>query len=164
MDVLERIKAEHDQTVRARERALAELAKVEARIAELESAIRVIERHMPSELHKPTRGGKVLENLDALPARGAKKALIRELLQHEIGMTVADIHNRIRDKFGVDVSPNTISVTLPRLRDEGYARLDGRHWFRSDPAETAGSPTTDAPAASHSTTGGHHGPPKLDEH
>lgn len=84
--------------------------------------------------------------------RGDRKFLIRDTLRVDAGMTPRELQQSIIKQHGIAVSTNTISVTLPRLRTEGHARLNGRHWFRVEGhAETAESSSTEQSAVPTTT-------------
>jgi hypothetical protein len=155
-DILVQIRAELDLTTRQRDRAASEVVRLDAKLTELEAALRVVERLTGATAPAPSgsivsenRTITVLRQLAARrsQARGVKKELINEALDPSVGRTVSDIKAWILDHHGLDVSPNTISVTLPRLRSDGLARLEGHHWFRAlQGMETAGHPAKDDPA------------------
>jgi hypothetical protein len=137
---------------------MTEVAGLDAQLTELEAAIRVLERYGEGEGRESAAGSDVGESrVHLLPhrmerlGRGTQKALIKGILRPDVGMNASDIHQEILERHGIAVSVNTISVTLPRLKNEGFARLDGRQWFRVSVTETAGPSSTEIGLHSIST-------------
>lgn len=170
MDVMDQVRADRDKLRARQERLLAEAAELDPKLAELNAAVRVWERYSTTHTNDTpytndtTSGDDTVFSTEAeaetdietpdrsevredraeqvRPERGRQKELIIAALadQPHVGKTVADIQEWIRLHHGMDVTSNTVSVTLPRLRGPGISRLEGRHWFYgpSNPGDAAG--------------------------
>jgi hypothetical protein len=79
------------------------------------------------------------------PRRGEQRRLILETLntQGQRGVTVTELHTFIKVRAGIEIQPNTLSVTLSRLKAKGLATLSGQNWFPADPFEEHGSRNED---------------------
>lgn len=62
---------------------------------------------------------------------GSMKSLTYKILKSEYpkGMQASDIRTIAQENHGVDLNPNTLTVTLGRLKSDGRVRIDGRVWF-----------------------------------
>ena len=61
-------------------------------------------------------------------------------------MQASDIRTIAQEKYGVDLNPNTLTVTLGRLKAKRLVRIDGRTWFympKDERQQSAPSAETD---------------------
>ncbi len=104
---------------------------VEQEMEEYRTAIRLMLRFqpVPEKAHASAPDQDETDEDGGLP-RGALRKHIENTLNTfaRNGATVAAIRDYIRTRHNVDVEPNTVSVTLNRLKKVGVAHLDGQKW------------------------------------
>jgi len=149
MNLLEQIRADRDETIEKRSRLLASVAELDAKLAELDAALRTLGRYdrTASGMSLPqaaARLGKLAAKSGGKPAakpiaaaagddgptRGAKRRRIERALERAYpkGVTIPEIRDDIMATEHAEVSVNTITVTLGRMRTENRAKLQGRAW------------------------------------
>lgn len=141
MDILVGIQSDQAKLRLRREMLMTEVANIEAQLAELESAARIVSRYVVKEQAEAQGMRQVsatMESSSAMfaaikPQRGSQKQWIEGAMAEnpKRGWTVPDFQAEILAKHGMTVSPNTISVTLSRLASPrvNKAHLIGRNWF-----------------------------------
>ena len=124
------------QLATARERvvkAQGEADEAEQEIKALDTSIRVLQRlgaeRLLATLPAPDRSGEATNEENKLP-RGYVRKYIEDALRakYPLGASVGDIREYIQHRWRTDVNPNTVSVTLSRLKSDGIARLEGQDW------------------------------------
>jgi hypothetical protein len=82
------------------------------------------------------------EGLPGMPGPGVFRRLIEATLNTlgRDGITVTAMRDFIKSRYGTDIQPNTISVTMSRLKGRGLARLEGQEWFPALPVEVWDNP------------------------
>ena len=150
MGVLDRLSREKDALCRRKEATRAALEEIDAELAEIETAIRVVQRvgaDTGPEERDSGWSGQLKHASEAITLRGIISRILEDASPQ--GLTVHDVVHRASQITGQSVSQNTVSVTLGRIKNDGYAGLNGRHWFhiRKQDAEAAGSPSRETPAA-----------------
>jgi hypothetical protein len=45
------------------------------------------------------------------------------------GLQSTEIRQRARERFNIDLNPNTVGVVLGRYKEKGMARIDGKTWY-----------------------------------
>ena len=138
-DVVKTVRAERDKLRERREGLLNEVTVIEAELGQLEAAIGVFERY--AETTAPSSNTSPAEER---PTRGTQKRLITEALIKNApnGLEVSEIQDWIRSVWRTEVSVNTVSVTLPRLRLAGKSRLEGRRWFHVPSSQNEAAATS----------------------
>lgn len=103
---------------------------MQAEIDDYETTIRTLRRLMP----KVEAGSTGTEQDDSDEDGGLPRGTLRNYIETTLntfareGKTVGEIRDYIRNRYSVDVQPNTTSVTLNRLKARGIARLVGQDW------------------------------------
>lgn len=141
MDILVGIQTDQAKLRSRREALMAEVANIEAQLAELEAAARIVSRYVVKEQTEAQggwQGSAKMQSSSELSAtiklrRGSQKQWIETAMAKnpKHGWVVSDLQAEILAKHGVTVSPNTVSVTLSRLAlpHVNKAHLIGRNWF-----------------------------------
>lgn len=141
MDILVGIQSDQAKLRSQRDVLLAEVANIEAQLAELEAAARIVSRYLVKEhtgAQGVWQGAATMQSSSemvaaAKPRRGSQKHWIETAMAEnpKRGWAVSDLQAEILAKHGVAVSPNTVSVTLSRLASPhvNKAHLIGRNWF-----------------------------------
>ena len=142
---------------------------IDHKLSELEIAERVIRELgadvVQSEGETPTFGN--VERTESIQARRIKrKTVIRDVLKAAWpeGLQSAEIRDCAKERYGIELNPNTVTVTLGRYKHKGMARIDGRTWFHIPPekglspedtgeTEQAGAPPAAASEASSDSKG-----------
>ena len=141
MDILVGIQGDQAKLRSRREALMAEVASVDAQLAELEAAARIVSRYVVKEqagTQGTWQGSAAMQSSSEMmttikPRRGSQKQWIEAAMVEnpKRGWTVPALQAEILAKHGVTVSPNTVSVTLSRLAAAPVykAHLIGRNWF-----------------------------------
>lgn len=140
MNILDTLRERNARLVAKRDKLRVMLDGIEQEIGEIDTAIRVIER--TAEKAAAAKG-------TASAGKPTVRDLIRSILKENAptGLTVHDVMDRAQKSYRAEISQNTASVTLGRIKQDGQAKLEGRLWFYVDEeTETADSPRNE-PAA-----------------
>ena len=114
-----------EEEIRALEK---ERADLEIALNEFTTTLRILERITPVADDQPEQAE--LGEDGGLPRLRAKRFIERALFTfaHE-GKTAGEIREYISNRHGVEIQPNTLSVTLNRLKLAGFAKLvEGQKW------------------------------------
>lgn len=107
-----------------------EVSVIDAELSDLDVAIRVLESFsIKLDIH-------VGASMKGEVVPGSKKSAVREVLFHAYPRSLKS--NSIREdakvRFGFEINPNTLAVSLARLKREGLARNEGRTWYYVPPS------------------------------
>lgn len=124
---------------RRREVLLREIAAIDAELKDYDTALRVAKKlaSPASEGGKaqvPSSGDLALAGAqDILQFTGSIRDLTLEILKtnYPSGMTAGDIRIYAKMRYDVDLNPNTLTVSLGRLKANGHVRIDGRVWYHT---------------------------------
>ena len=105
-------------------------AEIEAELSDYETTIRMLEQLSPRLVFKAETITPDEADEDGGLPRGALRQYIETTLHTfaREGASVGAIRDHIRQRYRVEVQPNTVSVTLNRLKARGVARLEGQDW------------------------------------
>ncbi|MDP6788159.1 MAG: hypothetical protein QGI13_13630 [Rhodospirillales bacterium] len=73
----------------------------------------------------------LLEEIGRREARIKRKTVIRRIVKEAYpeGLQAAQIRGLAKEKNGIELNPNTVTVTLGRYKEKGIVRLEGKTWF-----------------------------------
>jgi hypothetical protein len=154
MDALGEIRAARERLVRQREMLLAEAETINGQIAALDTTLRILSTKIDATWPVPHEQDV---GQGTQTKRGVKQARIKKILSERYpeGLNAAEINSWSRDLFGEEINPNTLTVTLGRMRNKGLVRIEGRTWFFvPQNEEAAETPSTASPAASSTLADG----------
>ena len=145
MGFIERIQEERDKLQSRRDQLVKEITNLDAELKELDTALRVAKK---LEITGNTAVGitpsaKMTFAVNEPPNMvysGTNKDLIRKILHDEFpnGLQASDIRHKATTTYGRDINPNTLTVTLSRIKAAGEARIDRRTWFYTPCGEPMG--------------------------
>ena len=126
MDVLETLAARRSELEKRHVAMLAEAVLLTSEMQEIDTAIRVVGR----TLGLSTVGALVNDDKQEASSRKTVRDFLLEKLRAEFpkGITATELV-ALAQKEGKELNPNTVSVTLGRIKYDGLARLEGRVWF-----------------------------------
>ena len=147
MNVLQALQDQRAELIRKRESLRAAASALDTDIADLDIAVRVVEKAV---------GQPIAVHQEAQPpgddgARPTYRTIITKVLKaaYPRGLTVHGVLEGAMRDHGVELSQNTTSVMLGRIKNSGQATLNGRHWFYvSSNVETANQPVRVSPPSS----------------
>ena len=119
-----------------REVLLREIATIDAELKDYDAALRVANKlassaGQGSEVQVPSSGVLDLtEAQDTLRFTGSIRDLTLKILEtnYPNGMAAGDIRRYAKERYDVDLNPNTLTVSLGRLKNNGHVGIDGRVW------------------------------------
>jgi hypothetical protein len=128
---IDEVRAARQAVGRRLEELEQEIAKLRSEAEDFDTTLRILHRLHPNA-GKPLdeeSGQESVDEDDGLP-RGALRRHIETALNTFAfeGASVSAIREYIQTRHGLDIQPNTISVTLNRLKTQGTARLEGQKW------------------------------------
>ncbi len=135
---------------RRREVLLREIAAIDAELKDYDTALRVAEKlaspvAVVDETQVPTSSVLGLAGAqETLEFTGSIRDLTLEILKSNYpnGMAAGDIRTYAREQYDVDLNPNTLTVSLGRLKAKGHVRIVGRVWYHT-PKKNAPPEVTD---------------------
>lgn len=122
---------------RRREELLREITAIDAELKDYDTALRVAKKlaspagESGEAQVPPTSVLGVATVQDVLTFDGSMKDLITEILKvaYPRGMDAANIRHVARKKYAINLNPNTLTVSLGRLKASGDVRIVGRVWY-----------------------------------
>jgi len=127
MDILGHLLAQRTDLVRKRDALRAEAAALDAEIADMDTAVRVVEK----TVGQPTVAREAANGLDEETGRPTYRNIITRVLADASprGLTVHEVVAAANRDHDVALTQNTASVMLGRIKTSGHATLNGRQWF-----------------------------------
>ena len=122
---------------RRREVLLREITAIDAELKDYDTALRVAQKlaspvNDGGEAQVPSSGILALVAAqEMLQFTGSIRDLTLEILKSNYpnGMTAGNIRTFAKMRYDVDLNPNTLTVSLGRLKTNGDVRIVGRIWF-----------------------------------
>ncbi len=145
MDFLARMDQRKSARDAERSRLNKRLLEINREAEEDEIATRVY-RKVGAE---PSAAEKPIQALSALPTNSAevrpaqpkgmkvKEAILAVLKDARGGLTAKQIRGRAFLKCNAELNPNTLTVTLIRMKEDKIVRIEGRQWFYIRPNQGA---------------------------
>ena len=117
-----------------REALIQQIGDIDIEIKDYDTALRVARKlALPSDKAQVPSSSTPDDLLtqNVVKFIGSIKTLTYKILKYEYpkGMQASDIRTIAQEKYDVDLNPNTLTVTLGRLKGDGFVRIDGRVWF-----------------------------------
>ena len=150
MEFIARIQQAMTRLEKRREELLGQLSELNAELQEFETALRVASKLESSdgtlfdENRTPTSMVASDADHDTLDQfSGSRRDLITKLLEEAYpkGLLAHQFRTAASNRFGFELKPTTLTVTLGRLKKERIARIDRRVWYHVPPEQRTGSTT-----------------------
>lgn len=132
----QRVISQRDEVVRQIGELESKASILAAEITDFDVTIRTLAKMQPPPLNEVLNDAKIeLANINRQMAHGEQRRMIETSLNSfgRDGVTLSSLREWIKNRHGIDISPNTLSVTLSRLKARGNAKLVGQDWFPLEP-------------------------------
>ena len=138
MVLTDRIQAEKTRLQNERDLLVQKIASIDADLKDIEAALRVASKlegtpeQEGTQIDTPTSSfGLGGHAPDVRAFSGTIKDLARDILKdaYPNGELAGGIRIAALQNYGQKINPNSLTVSLGRLKNEGAIRIEGRTWF-----------------------------------
>ena len=121
-----------------------QISEIDVELKDYETALKVARKltgfapTVEVSTHAPTISeSEPASTQDLVSFTGSKKDLIFKILKSKYphGLQAIQIRYVASKEYGVSLNPNTLTVSLGRLKNSGSVRIDGRKWFYVPPTD-----------------------------
>ena len=153
MEFKENIEQAKSKLQMQREALVQQIADIDIELKDYDTALRVARKLALSSDEAQVPSSSISDDLltqTVVKFIGSMKSLTYKILKSEYpnGMLASEIRIVAQQKHGTDLNPNTLTVTLGRLKGDGHVRIDGRMWFYIPKGDRQqGAPSTEADEA-----------------